>query len=144
MSGHNPAIVCLSVLFSNPTKFKPQLGFDPRPQSFHHKVLTYIEYRAVSSVFRTIDPHPLSTQRVCPPPAPKAGGGVHTRQAVRGWGGSTFRKTPDVGLASFCIIPLRFQVLNSGGKCCVELSLEESEANAAASCLRNHLRTSHM
>ncbi len=26
-------------------------------------------------------PHPLSTQRVCPPPAPK----VHTRRAVRGW-----------------------------------------------------------
>jgi hypothetical protein len=47
-----------------------------------HKVLTYIEYRAVSGVFRNIDPHPLSTQRVCPPPTPK----VHTRRAVRGWG----------------------------------------------------------
>jgi hypothetical protein len=23
---------------------------------------------------------------VCPPPAPKGGGGVHTRRAVRGWG----------------------------------------------------------
>jgi hypothetical protein len=35
----------------------------------------------VSGVFRTIDPPPLSTQRVSPPP--KAGG-VHTRRAVKG------------------------------------------------------------
>jgi hypothetical protein len=28
----------------------------------------------VSGVFQNIDPHPLSPQRVCPPPAPKAGG----------------------------------------------------------------------
>jgi hypothetical protein len=39
-----------------------------------HKVLTYVEYRAVSDVFQNIDPPPpLSTQRVCPPSAPKAG-----------------------------------------------------------------------
>jgi hypothetical protein len=25
-----------------------------------HKVLTYVEYRAVSGVFQNIDPHPLS------------------------------------------------------------------------------------
>jgi hypothetical protein len=33
-----------------------------------------------------LTPHLLSTQRVCSPPAPKAGrgGGVHTRRAVRG------------------------------------------------------------
>jgi hypothetical protein len=35
----------------------------------------YVEYRVVSGVLLTIDPHPLSTQRVCPPPAPKAVGG---------------------------------------------------------------------
>jgi hypothetical protein len=52
--------------------------------TYSHKVLTYEEYRAVTGVFQNIDPHPLSTQRVCPPPAPKAGG-VHTRRAVRGW-----------------------------------------------------------
>jgi hypothetical protein len=34
---------------------------------------------------KILTPHPLSTQRVCPPPAPKAEG-VHTRRAVRGWG----------------------------------------------------------
>jgi hypothetical protein len=40
---------------------------------------------------RAIDPHPLSTQRLCPPPASKAGvGRVHTRRAVRGWGGQYF------------------------------------------------------
>jgi hypothetical protein len=43
-----------------------------------HKELAYI-CRVQSSVwrlpnYRTIDPAPLSTQRVCPPPAPKAGG----------------------------------------------------------------------
>ncbi len=31
----------------------------------NHKILTYIEYRAVSGVFRTIDPPPLSTPREC-------------------------------------------------------------------------------
>ncbi len=51
-----------------------------------YKVLTYIEYRAVSGVFRTIYPTPR-TQRVCPPPAPTRGKGVHTRRAARGWGG---------------------------------------------------------
>jgi hypothetical protein len=49
-----------------------------------HKVLTYVEYRAVSGVFQNIDP--FSTQRVCPPPTPMAGGGVHTRRPVMGWG----------------------------------------------------------
>ncbi len=61
-------------------------------------VLTYIEYRAVSGVFRTIDPsglHPLSTRSVCPPPAPKAGGytlaerwgggGVNISEDARHW-----------------------------------------------------------
>jgi hypothetical protein len=46
----------------------------PSIEACPHKVLTYIEYRAVSGVLRTIDPHPLSTQRVCPPPATKARG----------------------------------------------------------------------
>ncbi len=65
-----------------------------------HKVLSYIEYRAVSGVFRTLTPHPLSTQRVCFPPAPKAGGYTLARRLI-------FRKTPDIGLASYSIIPLR-------------------------------------
>ncbi len=69
---------------------------------------TYIEYRAVSGVFRTIDPHPLSTQRVCPPPAPEAGGVGYTHAGRWGGGGSIFRKMPDIGLASYSIIPLRF------------------------------------
>ncbi len=52
-------------------------------------------------------PTPLSTQRVCPPPTPKKGGGVvQTRRAVRGVGGSIFWKTPDIGLASYSIISL--------------------------------------
>jgi hypothetical protein len=41
------------------------------------KVLTYIGYRAVSGVFRSelLTLPPLYPQRVCPHPAPKAGGG---------------------------------------------------------------------
>ncbi len=61
-----------------------------------HKVLTYTEYRAVSSVFRTIDhPPPLHPASVSFP-APKAGG-VHTCRVVRGWGGQYFgrRQTLD-------------------------------------------------
>ncbi len=50
-----------------------------------HKVLTYVEYIAVSGVFQNIDPPPPSPPSECvppPPPPPKAGG--HTRHAVRG------------------------------------------------------------
>ncbi len=62
-----------------------------------HKVLTYVEYRAVSGVFQSIDPpYPLSTQRVCPPPHSPGGEG------------SIFWKTPDIGLASYSLSPLRF------------------------------------
>jgi hypothetical protein len=50
-----------------------------------HKVLTYIEYRSVSGVFRTIDPpSPLQPASVSSPRT--KGWGVHTRRAVRGWG----------------------------------------------------------
>ncbi len=77
----------------------------------HHKVLTYIEYRAVSGVFRTIDsPPPLHPASVSSPRSKGGGvgwgGTVHTRRAVRSWG-SIFRKTPNIGLASYCIISLR-------------------------------------
>ncbi len=57
----------------------------------YHKILTYMEYRAVSFVFPTIDPHPLSPKRICPRgtplPALKAGGiQLNTCRAVKGWG----------------------------------------------------------
>jgi hypothetical protein len=60
---------------------------------------------AVSDVFRTFDPPPPpSTQWVCSSPAPKAGAaGGYTL----GGGGSIFRNTSDIGLASYSIIPLR-------------------------------------
>ncbi len=66
---------------------------------------TYIyRYRAVSVVFRTIDPPPP----LLPARAPKAwgGGGTHS-PGGEGVGGSIFRKTPGIGLASYSIIPLR-------------------------------------
>jgi hypothetical protein len=69
---------------------------------YSHKVLTYIEYRAMSGVFRTIDPPPQ-----------EGGGGVQTRRAVSGWG-SIFWKTPDIGLASYSIIPLRLRITGAG------------------------------
>ncbi len=51
---------------------------------------------------------PLSTQRVCPPPAPKAGGS-HS-PGGEGGGGSTFWETHDIGLASYTIVSLRAKV----------------------------------
>jgi hypothetical protein len=68
-----------------------------------HKVLTYIEYRAVSGVFRTIDPppslHPASVSSILQ----KGGECTHSP----GGEGSIFWKTPDIGLASYSTIPLR-------------------------------------
>ncbi len=76
---------------------------------FIYKVLTYVEYRAVPGVFQNnIDPPPtpLSTQRVCPPPASKAGGGGTHSPGREGVGGATFWKALDIGLASYSLISL--------------------------------------
>jgi hypothetical protein len=89
----------------------------PLPQ-FHiqsiHKVSTYVEYRAVSGVFQTIEPRPPSPPNESVlPPAPKARYTLvtpHTRRAVRG---SIFWKTPDIGLASYSIISLRVDTYSS-------------------------------
>jgi hypothetical protein len=65
-----------------------------------HKVLTYIEYRAVYGIFRTIDP----PQSECVlPPHLRRGSTLAGR-----WdgGGGQYQKTPDIGLASYSIIPL--------------------------------------
>jgi hypothetical protein len=75
-----------------------------------HKALTYVEYRAVSASSKILTPHPLSTQRVCPPPppTPKAGG-THS-PGGEGGEGSIFWKRHDIGLgrlASYTIISLR-------------------------------------
>ncbi len=57
----------------------------------------------MSGVFRTIyHPPPLHPASVSSPRL----WGQYTRRAVRG-GGSIFRKTSDIGLASYSIIPLR-------------------------------------
>ncbi len=59
-----------------------------------HKVLTYIEYSAVSGVFRTIDPPPPSPPSDCvltpAPKAPKAGGGGTHSPGSKGVGGQHF------------------------------------------------------
>ncbi len=72
------------------------------------KELTYIENRAVSGIFRTIDPPPPSPPSECVLP-PHQRRGIHTLAGLWGGGGSIFRKTPDIGLASYSItiIPLR-------------------------------------
>ncbi len=56
-------------------------------EGVEHKVLTSIEYRAVSGVFRTIDPPTTSPPSECVLP-PHQGGGyiLYTRRVVRGWG----------------------------------------------------------
>ncbi len=74
-------------------------------QEFTHKLLTHVEYRAVSGIFQNIDPPPPSPPSECVLPRTK-GGGVHS-PGGEGGGGSIFWKTPDKGLASYSIISLR-------------------------------------
>jgi hypothetical protein len=59
----------LNIMYPHTWGARPQptpFSLSPWLNTSNHKVLTYLEYRAVSGVFRTIDPH-------------------HTRRAVRGW-----------------------------------------------------------
>ncbi len=71
----------------------------------------------MSGAFRTIDP-PVPTPSPpsgCPPPAPKAGGGggTHSPGGEGGGGVNTSEwKTPDIGLATYNIIPLLWRVEN--------------------------------
>jgi hypothetical protein len=69
-----------------------------------HKVLTKVVYRAVSGVFRTIGPPPPLHPVSVPSPAPKAGAEYTLN------GRLILRKTPNIGLASYIIIPLRTNV----------------------------------
>ncbi len=78
----------------------------PPPPGLAHKVLTYVEYRAVPGVFQNIGPPPTSPPSECVLP-PHQRRGVHTRRAERG-GGSIFWKTPAIGLASYSPVSLRF------------------------------------
>ncbi len=69
---------------------------------------TYV-CRVQSSVWRLPKywpPQPLSTQWVCHPRT-KGGGGGRVLAGRWGGGGLIFWKTPDIGLASYSIIPLR-------------------------------------
>ncbi len=59
---------------------------DERGVDADHKVLTYVEYRAVSDVFQNIDSPPPSPPSECVLP-PHQRRGVNTRRAVRGMGG---------------------------------------------------------
>ncbi len=83
----------------------PTWGMTPSRLSMdpcRHKVLTYIEYRAVSGVFRTIGPPPPLYPESVSSPRPKGGG--YTLTGRWGGGGSIFRKTPDIGLTSYSMI----------------------------------------
>jgi hypothetical protein len=67
--------------------------------------------RVQSSVWRLPKywpPTPSRPSECVLPPSPPKERWVLTRRAVRGWG-SIFWKTPDIGLASYSMIPLRFQ-----------------------------------
>jgi hypothetical protein len=72
--------------------------------SLNHKVLIYIEYRAVSGVFQPIDPPPHLPLVSVSSPRTK-GGGVHTRRAMRVGVNSSEDASHWIGLYS--VIPLR-------------------------------------
>jgi hypothetical protein len=76
-------------------------------------------YRVHSSVWRLPNywsPTPSPPSECVLPPHQRQGG----YSLAGGWGGvgSIFRKTPDIGLASYNIIPLRLQVLEIGNRQC--------------------------
>ena len=73
------------------------------PQSTY--IVTFIEYRAVSGVFHTPAPSPHHPASVSSPQHQNRGG-THS-PGGEGVGGSIFWKTPDIGLASYNLIPLR-------------------------------------
>jgi hypothetical protein len=76
-------------------------------EQYTHKVLTYVEYRAVSDVFQNIGnidpPPPPPSESVLPPATPPPPG------RKGGWGSISLIswKMPDIGLASYSIIFLR-------------------------------------
>jgi hypothetical protein len=82
-------------LFGNKIQ-RRHCGFASPFNSWDHKVLTHVEYIAVSGVFQNIDPPPPLPLASASSPRTK-GGGVHTRRAVRGVGGQYFgrRQTLD-------------------------------------------------
>ncbi len=55
-----------------------------------HKILTYVEYRAVSCVFQDISPHPPLHPASVSSPRTKGGGYTLAGRAVRGVGGQYF------------------------------------------------------
>jgi hypothetical protein len=68
-----------------------------------HKVLTYVEYRAVSGVFQNIDPPPPLHPASVSSPRTK-GGGVHTHRAGGGgWGVNILEDARHWILASYSI-----------------------------------------
>ncbi len=90
--------------------FYPLVPLSPvLAKTFPHKVLTYVEYRAVSGVFQNIDPPPPLHPASVSSPRTK-GGGVQHSPGGEWIGGSIFWKTPDIGLASYSIISLRLPV----------------------------------
>ncbi len=83
-----------------------------------HKVLTYI-YRVQSSVWRLPNywpPTPSTPSECVLPPHQRRGGGGYTLAGRYRGGGSIVRKTPDFGLASYSIIPLRSLVYLPRGR----------------------------
>jgi hypothetical protein len=70
------------------------------PVCLSHKVLTYVEYRAVPGVVQNIDPPPPSPPSECVPSSPrsKAEGTQTLAGRRRGWGGLIFWKTPAIGI----------------------------------------------
>ncbi len=70
--------------------FKQTVAWEQRGRvqvGYYHKVLTCVEYRAVSGVFQNSDPPPPLHPASVSSPRTKGGArGVHTRRAVRGVG----------------------------------------------------------
>ncbi len=107
----------------------------------HRPQITYV-CRVQSCVLRLPKywpPTPLSTQRVCPPPAPKG----YTLAGRWGGGVSIFWKTPAIGFASYSIISLRHRHSKKYSSCeIILLNVQEEKVKWEAGVKRGKVSSS--
>jgi hypothetical protein len=102
---------------------------------------TYVEYRAVSGVFQNIDPPPPLHPANVSSPRTK-GGGVHTRQVLRGWGVNILEHTRHrIGLLQY-YLSATTSINNTGGKIATGINDTGSKFSLVSTTLAANFATS--
>jgi hypothetical protein len=121
--GHNWRVLSNSAFFRSVKVYSNNGGIEDQHTAAQfrwllgskHKVLTFMEYRAVSGVFQTIDPHPLTARRVCTARL-WCGGRTNSLGGGGGGGWLIVRKTPDTALYSIYVSTLCFSLSSTAKK----------------------------